>query len=101
MSTDFDTVISEKTKKKTREPVRYKVLFLNDNFTPIDWVIDLLMSVFKHSETAAKDLTMQVHNEGSAVVAIYSYEIAEQKTIQSISASRERGFPLQVTLEEE
>lgn len=101
MSTDIDIVIDTKITKKIQEPSKYKVLMLNDDHTPMDWVIDLLTTIFKHSETAAKDLTLKIHNEGSAVVGIYTYEIAEQKTVESVNASRERGFPLQLTMEKE
>lgn len=101
MSTEIDVVIDTKTIKKTREPSKYKVLMLNDDNTPMDWVVDLLTTIFKHSQTTAKELTMKIHNEGSAVVGIYTYEIAEQKVVESTNASRERGFPLQLTLEKE
>mgnify|MGYP000202614186 CR=1 FL=1 len=101
MGTDIDVVIDTKTVKKTKEPSKYKVVMLNDDHTPMDWVIDLLKTIFKHSETTAKELTMKIHNEGSAVVGIYTYEIAEQKMVEAVNASRDRGFPLQLTLEEE
>jgi ATP-dependent Clp protease adaptor protein ClpS len=101
MSTDIDVVIDTKTIKKTKEPSKYKVVMLNDDHTPMDWVIDLLKTIFKHSETTAKELTMKIHNDGSAVVGIYTYEIAEQKMVEAVNASRDRGFPLQLTLEEE
>lgn len=101
MSTQTDVIIDTKTKKEIKEPSRYKVLMLNDDHTPMDWVIDLLTSVFKHNRESSVELTMTVHNEGSAVVGIYTYEIAEQKVVDSIKASRQRGFPLQLTLEEE
>jgi len=101
MSAEIDVVIDTKQKKKIKEPSKYKVLMLNDDHTPMDWVIDLLCKVFKHSETTAKELTMKIHNEGSAVVGIYTYEIAEQKVVESTNASRERGFPLQLMLEKE
>lgn len=101
MSAEIDVVIDQKIKQENKEPSKYKVLILNDDHTPMDWVIDVLTTVFKHSETTAKELTMKIHNEGSAVVGIYTYEIAEQKTVESVNASRERGFPLQLTMEEE
>ncbi len=101
MSTQTDVIIDTKTQKELKEPSRYKVLMLNDDHTPMDWVIDLLTSVFKHTRESSVELTMTVHNEGSAVVGIYTYEIAEQKVVDSIKASRQRGFPLQLTLEEE
>jgi ATP-dependent Clp protease adaptor protein ClpS len=67
----------------------------------MDWVIDVLMSIFKHSETTAKELTLTIHTDGSGVAGIYTYEIAEQKAIESVNASRERGFPLQIRVDEE
>jgi ATP-dependent Clp protease adaptor protein ClpS len=101
MSVDTEVVIDEKIKQTTKEPLRYKVVMLNDDQTPMDWVIDVLMSIFKHSETTAKELTLTIHTDGSGVAGIYTYEIAEQKAIESVNASRERGFPLQIRVDEE
>jgi ATP-dependent Clp protease adaptor protein ClpS len=67
----------------------------------MDWVIDILMVIFKHSETTAKDITMKIHNEGSGVAGTYTYEIAEQKAIEATTASRDRGFPLQLRVDHE
>jgi ATP-dependent Clp protease adaptor protein ClpS len=67
----------------------------------MEWVIEVLVSIFKHSETTAKEITLTIHNEGSGLAGIYSYEIAEQRSLEAVSASRERGFPLQIKLEEE
>jgi ATP-dependent Clp protease adaptor protein ClpS len=100
-STDFEVKIDEKIKHIISEPKRYKVIFLNDDKTPIEFVIELLMTMFRHSETTAKDITLAVHNEGSAVVGVYSYEIAEQKTIEATALSRQQGFPLQIRVEQE
>ena len=74
---------------------------LNDNLTPIDWVISVLKEIFKHSEVTAETLTMTIHNDGSAVVGTYSYEIAEQKALETINVSRGAGFPLVVKVDEE
>ena len=87
--------------KTISEPLRYKVVMLNDDQTPMDWVIDILVSIFKHSESTAKELTLTIHEEGSGVAGIYTYEIAEQKAIEAVNASRERGFPLQIRVDEE
>ena len=99
MSTEV--VIDEKIKHTVQEPLRYKVVLLNDDQTPMEWVIDILTTIFKHSESTAKELTLTIHNEGSGVAGIYTYEIAEQKTIEATTASRERGFPLQIKVDEE
>ena len=96
-----DVQIDEKIKKVTKEPRRYKVIFLNDNTTPIDWVIEVLTSIFKHTQESAEKITLTIHNDGSAVVGSYSHEIAEQKSIEAVNASRNHGFPLQVRTEAE
>jgi ATP-dependent Clp protease adaptor protein ClpS len=74
---------------------------LNDDVTPIEWVIGLLKEVFKHTSESAQALTLKIHNDGSAVVGTYKYEIAEQKSIEAVNVSRNNGFPLQLKVEEE
>jgi ATP-dependent Clp protease adaptor protein ClpS len=101
MSTDTDIVIDEKIDEIVLVPPRYKVVLLNDNETPMEWVIEVLVSIFKHSQATAQDLTMIIHNDGAGIAGIYTYEIAEQRSLEAVSASRERGFPLQIKLEEE
>lgn len=96
-----EIVIQEKTKEKTELPKRWKVIFLNDDQTPMEFVIELLTNVFKHSNDSARDLTLEIHNTGSAVVGVYPFEIAEQKGLESTQLSRENGFPLRITVEEE
>ncbi len=93
--------LDEKIEKQTVEPRKYKVIMLNDDVTPMDWVIDVLMQIFKHSQDTAHKITLNIHNEGSEVVGVYNYEIAEQKTIEATTASRERGFPLAIKMERE
>lgn len=101
MSELTDIVLDEKIENITKEPSKYNVIFLNDDSTPMDWVIYVLISVFKHTAEKAQALTMKIHEEGSAVVGSYHYEIAEQKAIETTNSSRERGYPLKVTLEEQ
>ena len=101
MSTEMDVQIDEKINQVITEPKRYKIIFLNDDKTPIDFVIELLISIFRHTEATAKDITLAVHNDGSAVVGIYTYEIAEQKTIETTQVCRQHGFPLQIRMEQE
>ena len=99
--TETDIVIDEKIDEIVLVPPRYKVVLLNDNETPMEWVIEVLVSIFKHSQATAQDLTMIIHNDGAGIAGIYTYEIAEQRSLEAVSASRERGFPLQIKLEEE
>ena len=103
MSTEFvnDVQIDEVVKKKAEEPLRYKVVLLNDNQTPVEWVIKVLTDIFKHTNDTAEKITLTIHNEGSGVAGIYTYEIAEQKVIEATTESRNHGFPLQIKLEEE
>ena len=103
MSTDIieDIKIDEKIEKRTKEPSKYNVIMLNDDSTPMEWVIDVLKTIFKHSSKSAEALTLEIHNEGAAVVGTYIHEIAEQKSVETITASRQRGFSLQVKLEQE
>lgn len=83
------------------EPGRYKVVFYNDDATPVDFVVSVLMQIFKHSEETALDLTLKVHNEGSAVAGVFTYEIAEQKSMETTNAARNLGYPLVVKVESE
>jgi len=96
-----DIKIDEKITQKIGLPPKYKVIVLNDDATPMDWVIGILVEVFKHSEETAKKLTLTIHTDGSAVAGIYTYEVAEQKSVESVNLSREHGFPLSFRLEQE
>jgi|TARA_B110000977_G_scaffold198375_1_gene283099 ATP-dependent Clp protease adaptor protein ClpS len=98
MTTDVD--IDEKIKLDIQEPSVYNVIMLNDDTTPIEWVMGILKEIFRHSTSDAEALTMKIHNEGSAIAGTYKYEIAEQKSIESVNASRNNGFPLQLKVEE-
>lgn len=93
--------IEEKTKVSSLPPKLWKVIFHNDDSTPMEFVISLLVGVFKHDESYAKDLTLEIHNTGSAIVGIYTHEIAEQKGIEATQISRSNGYPLEISLEQE
>jgi ATP-dependent Clp protease adaptor protein ClpS len=93
--------MDEKVAVSVRPPKLWKVLVLNDDSTPMEFVIELLTGVFKHTESHAKDLTLEIHNTGSAVAGVYSHEIAETKGIESTHLARNNGFPLQIILEPE
>jgi ATP-dependent Clp protease adaptor protein ClpS len=96
-----DVTIDEKVKVVITEPRRWKVILLNDDTTPMEFVIQILIEIFKHTESAAKDIMIQVHQTGSGVAGIYSFEIAEAKAVEATNQSRTAGFPLQIKLEEE
>jgi ATP-dependent Clp protease adaptor protein ClpS len=99
MSTD--TIIEKKTKttNKVKEPSKYKVIVCNDDTTPVEFVILMLISVFRLNMDEATNLTLKVHHEGSAVAGIFSYEIAEQKTIDATNLARDNGYPLIIKVE--
>jgi ATP-dependent Clp protease adaptor protein ClpS len=93
--------IDEKVTVSIKPPSQWKVIFLNDDHTPMEFVIELLTTIFKHNDSSAKEITLEIHNTGSAVVGVYNHEIAEQRGIDATQAARLNGHPLQVTLEEE
>lgn len=101
MSNDIDIKIEEKIKVEIKEPGLFRVIFFNDDYTPMDFVVSLLIELFKHSEDTARTITMKIHEEGSSVVGVYSFEIAEQKMLEAVALSRDNGFPLRVRVEEE
>ena len=98
---DLDVKIDEKISDVIVEPGKYKVIMLNDERTPMEFVVNILMLIFKHSEETAKKLMLTIHTDGSAVVGIYTFEIAEQKSVEATTLSRDNGFPLSVKLEKE
>jgi ATP-dependent Clp protease adaptor protein ClpS len=79
----------------------YKVIVQNDDHTPMDFVIALMMHIFKHNEERARELTIQIHEEGSAVAGVYTYEVAEQKGVEGTMLARQNGWPLAIRVEEE
>jgi ATP-dependent Clp protease adaptor protein ClpS len=98
---DAEVVNKETTKSRIKEPKKFKVVILNDDFTPMDFVIAVLVTIFKHPEADAHRLTLQIHNEGAAVAGIYSHEIAEQKGLETTNIARDNGHPLQIKIEAE
>jgi len=103
MSIDIleDIKLDEKLKSDIEEPTKYKVILLNDDQTPMEWVISLLIEIFKHNTETAQQLTLAIHNEGSGVAGIYSYEVAETKLQEATKLSRDQGFPLRIAIEKE
>ena len=83
-----------------REPKKYQVYLLNDDYTSMDFVIDILMGIFRKTYHEAHQIMLQVHQNGRGVCGVYSYEIAETKIHQVSSLSRESGFPLKAAMEE-
>jgi ATP-dependent Clp protease adaptor protein ClpS len=97
---DTTTKTKEVTTTVIKEPGKYKVVVCNDDVTPMEFVIVMLMTIFKHKQDSATDLTLKIHNDGRAIAGVYTYEIAEQKGIDATSLSREHGYPLVIKVEE-
>ena len=82
-------------------PNRYNVLLLNDDYTPMDFVIQLLVEVFNRTLDEATSITMKVHEEGQGIAGTYSHEVAEQKGIETTLLARQENFPLQVKVKKQ
>ena len=83
------------------EPPMYKVIYINDDKTAMEFVIDSLIEHFEYTFTTAEQITVDIHQSGSAVVAVLPYEVAEQKGIEITVSARSEGYPLQIKLEPE
>lgn len=98
----MDTQLEDKTTQDLdiKKPSRYQVILYNDEKTPMDFVIELLVNVFNHTHDSAEKVTLSVHNEGKGVAGVYFYEVAEQKVHESTLVSRTAGYPLKLDIEE-
>lgn len=88
-------------KEDLPEPRDYNVIYINDNVTTMEFVVESLKNIFHYAEESAHALCLRIHEEGSAVVATLPYEMAEQKGIEVTLLARTNGFPLQVKIESE
>ena len=96
-----DTKIKIKPNVALREPPLYKIIYINDEVTSMNFVVSSLIGYFNYTEDTATALTHNIHTDGSAVVAVLPYEIAEQKGIEVTLDARGQGFPLQIKVEAE
>jgi ATP-dependent Clp protease adaptor protein ClpS len=100
-ATDTPTIVKILPREDIQEPCLYKVIYINDEITTQEFVVETLVLFFDYTQTAAEELTMLVHHEGSAVVATLPFEIAEQKGVEVTMLARNNGFPLIIKLEPE
>ena len=98
---DGKTGVVTKTRPRTKKPSLYKVLLLNDDYTPMEFVIHVLEKYFNKGREDATRIMLQVHQKGVGVCGVYTYEVAETKVTQVIDFSRQHGHPLQCTMEKE
>lgn len=83
------------------EPKKYKVFLLNDDYSTMDFVINILTKIFRKNEDQATQIMLNIHNNGKAVCGIFTHEIASTKVTQVKTLAREKGFPLKAMMEEE
>ena len=83
------------------EPKKYKVFLLNDDYSTMDFVIDVLLKIFRKSLDESEIIMLNIHNNGKEVCGVYTYEIASTKVAQVKTIAREKGFPLKAVMEEE
>lgn len=88
-----------KVNSKAKEPPMFRVIYINDNATSMQFVIESLIRYFDYSAETAEQITVDIHQTGAAVVAVLPYEIAEQKGIEITVDARQQGYPLQIKIE--
>ncbi|MCC3860477.1 ATP-dependent Clp protease adapter ClpS [Pseudemcibacter aquimaris] len=98
---DFEGSVITKSKPKTKKPSMYKVLMLNDDYTPMDFVVHVLQKFFRMPESEAMRVMLQVHQQGIGVCGVFTFEIAETKVHQVVEYARKNEHPLQCTLEKD
>ncbi len=98
METNIAT--KQKDKVKIKKPKQYKVIMYNDDFTTMEFVINVLVSVFNKNLMEAEKIMLDVHKKGKGVAGIYSYDIAITKVSKAMSMAKESGFPFKLTVEE-
>ncbi len=98
---DNDTAVVTKTKPKTDKPPLYKVMLLNDDYTPMEFVVHVLERFFTINHQTSIEIMMTVHQKGAAVVGVFSHDIAETKVTQVMDLARKHEHPLQCTMEKE
>lgn len=91
------TAVRERQRLRLKEPRRYKVMIFNDDFTPMDFVVHILETIFFKSAEEAEGIMLKTHHEGKAVVGIYCYDIAKSKVEKAMELSRSQKFPLKLT----
>jgi ATP-dependent Clp protease adaptor protein ClpS len=95
-----DGAVKERIREKLKEPTLYSVVMLNDDYTPMQFVVDVLETMFRKSPAEAYRIMMQVHLNGRGVAGVYPWEVAETKVDMLIARAREAGHPLRATVED-
>mgnify|MGYP006297367899 CR=1 FL=1 len=95
-----DTGVKEETREKLAPPPMYRAILVNDDFTPREFVIYVLATVFKKSREEARRIMLTAHQGGKSVIGVYTYDVAASRSEQAKRQAREAGYPLQVYVEE-
>lgn len=105
MSQEYDpgnsNQLDTEDEQKVELPRKYKVILHNDDYTPMEFVVEILIDVFKKDELTATNIMLNVHNLGQGVCGIYTYEIAETKVARVLDLAQQHEYPLQATMEAE
>ena len=96
-----NTGVVVKTRPRTRKPAMYKVLMLNDDYTPMEFVVHVLERFFQKNRDEATRIMLHVHKRGVGVCGVFTYEVAETKVTQVMDLARQNQHPLQCTIEKD
>ena len=96
-----DSELLERTRQETKKPELYKVLLLNDDYTTMDFVVEVLETIFHKQPAEAHRIMMMVHTQGKGLCGLYPFEVAETKVATVVDRARENGFPLRAAMEPE
>ena len=96
---DVERGVATKTRPKTKKPSMYRVLLMNDDYTPMEFVVSILIGIFKKSPEEATRIMLNVHQTGIGTCGVYTFEVAETKVAQVMDAAKRNQHPLQCTLE--
>lgn len=97
---ETDVIIKQKNEVKIKKPKQYKVIMFNDDYTTMEFVINILVNIFKKNLLEAERIMLDVHEKGQGIAGIYPYDIAITKVATSMSMAKEQGFPFKLTTEE-
>lgn len=94
------SAVRERTNSRVKEPKMYKVIMINDDFTTMEFVVEILVDIFHLDEAMANNIMMDVHKKGQAVVGCYPYDIAQTRVQIALKRARDAGFPFAMKVEE-
>ncbi len=100
-SSNTGVIDKSDTREGLKQPPLYKVVFVNDDYTSMEFVVAVLIGEFRHPESVAQRIMMDVHQKGKGVAGVFTREIAETKAVKTMSLARKSDYPLEVTIEPE